>query len=212
MRRELLVGFVGAIAGIAIGILVVRRIWHPATPTPAKVQVDTIYMEGERVPVKPTLGQKLTTAVAKPTQTRVADKPSAQGKKAVADYCDPTLVLEDRGRIRIDSTVTPTPPPPARLPDFQGRRVDGRLSLYSTLNDGRRWSADYSVRGRISWRSDGDSVIVRGDRLFVRIARGSVRCAPAAAASGAVGFLLDRTDPMRGLALGTLSAALGCLR
>lgn len=189
--------------------------WKPAPPAgPAKVQVDTVHMEAERVPLKPSLGQKLTTAAARPTQTRVAEAPSAQGTSAVKLYCEPLTITVQTSATPAgsDSSNPGADVPHSRLPDFQGRRDGPRLSLLSTLNDGRRWSADYHVRGRISWTSDGDSVLVRGDRLWVRLLRGGAKCAPAIAGGGAAGLLLARREDRLEMALLSSAAALlGCL-
>lgn len=188
----------------------------PAAPAgPAMVRTDTLYMEAERVPLTPSFGGKLITAPAKPTQTRIADTPSAAGTKAVASYCSPSIVFADRGKIslRTEAEVKDSAPQfHSRLPDLGGRRDGPRLNLYSTLNDGRRWAADYHVRGRISWASDGDSVLVRGDRLWVRVLRGAPRCGAIAAASGGLGAVIDRDHPGRGFLLGSLSTIAGCLR
>lgn len=202
MTRYFAIAVIAVVVGAWVG-----RVTMAAPPSgPAKIVTDTLVMEHERVLVKPTLGQRLTTHTVKPTQTRVADTSSAASRKAVQLYCAP-LAITVTDTAKFDGASKS-----ARLPDFQGRRVDARLSLYSTLNDGRRWSADYQVRGRLSWRSDGDSVVVTGDRLWTRLVRGSARCAPAAAASGALGALLDNGRPLRGLALGAVGTIVGCLR
>jgi len=97
---------------------------------------------------------------------------------------------------------------PAILPDFAGKRSGPRIELYSTLGDGRRWQWTGTARGRVTWQSSGDSVLVRGDRLWLRIVRGTPRCATYGAAGGAIG-VLGGQDP-RQAALTGLVTALAC--
>lgn len=200
------------IAAAAAALLAGAAVWalkpSPAAG-PAVVKVAPAFMEHERAQLAhPSIAQKLTTRAVKPDQVRIAEAPSAPGRLAVAMYCAPAIALQTSAP---DSTTSHHNAPPSLLPDFGGRRAGARLSLYSTLGDGRRWATDYTARGRISWSSSGDSVLVRGDRLWVRLARGAGRCAPAIGGTAAVGLLVDGEKPLRGALLGGVATALGCM-
>lgn len=215
MKGCLQPALIGAAAAV-IGALAAWQLKPAPAPGPAKVQVDTVFAEAERPHLeKPSLGERITTARAKPIQTRVAAAPSSAALQRVAIYCRPPIALQTSavppGSDSATSNKVERQEHPAVLPDFAGRYRGGKLTLYSTLNDGRAWSADYTVRGHIEWGSDGDSANVRGDRWFVRLLRGAARCAPAMGASGAIGTVVHRQDPLEGFALGAGSTALGCL-
>lgn len=215
MRFPALVLVVSASA--ALSAAAAWRLKPAPAPGPAKVQIDTVYAEAERPDlVRPSIGQKLTTAAVKPLQTRVADAPSSAGRQAVEIYCRPPVALQTSTKTertsRSDTTShIPERNPAAVLPDFRGRRRGSQVTLFSTLNSGRRWSADYRTRGDCEWESSGDSVLWRCDRLWKRLARGAVRCAPAVGGSSAIGALADVDRPLRGAILGGAAATLGCL-
>lgn len=196
------------VATVAGALLAGAAVWElkPApAPGPAKVETDTLWLEKQRPDlVKPSLGQKLTTTRVR-GQTTIADAPSAPARLALRSYCLPLLQPP-----AADSVSSKENPPPA-LPDFSGRRAGSRLELYSTLNSERRWQWTGTARGRVTWESSGDSVLVRGDRLWVRLVRGGIRCSPKIGATGLVGGLLDRDKPLRGAAISAGVAALGCL-
>ena len=157
---------------------------------------------------KPSLGQKLTTTRVR-GQTAIADAPSAPAQLSVRQYCAPTIALQTSAPPSDSAASTENPPPV--LPDFRGRRAGPRLELYSTLNNARRWQWTGHVRGRVQWESSGDSVLVRGDRLWVRLVRGAPRCAVKMGAHGLVGGLLDRENRLEGAAISAAVAAVGCL-
>jgi hypothetical protein len=183
VKRELLALAIGAAAGA--GALFFLRPLPPRIP--AEIRTDTLWMEAQRPELEHRgLRDRLTTHQVEGT-TAIADAPSLPGRLDVASYCAP-VVHEASG----SDTLTHNPPP-AILPDFGGRRDGPRLELFSTLGDGRRWSWQGTVRGRIQWQSSGDSVLVTGDRLWVRIARGAPKCAAWGAGGAAAGGLASRS-------------------
>ena len=79
MRGCLQPAAIAAAAGI-LGAIAAWQLRPVPAPGPARVTVDTLYMERERPHLeRPSLGEKLTTAVAKANQTRLADAPSSAG-------------------------------------------------------------------------------------------------------------------------------------
>lgn len=71
---------------------------------------------------------------------------------------------------RADSAAGPRR---AVLPDFRGRRTGDKVQLWSTLSDGRAYSAIYQVAGdRWQWLSNSDSTIWRQERVGFRLFRG----------------------------------------
>lgn len=199
---------VGALAGA--GLL----LWLHPSPGPQApiVQVDTLWMEAQRPHLaKPSLGQKLTTARVR-GQVAIAAAPSAPAWLTITGYCAPVIGKPESGKADLNglrnSVISDSTVPPALLPDFGGRRAGPRLELYSTLNSARRWSWTGTVRGRATWQSSGDSVLVRGDRLWVRVVRGAPRCGAYGAAGGAIGALVGQD--LRQAAVTGLVAALAC--
>jgi hypothetical protein len=203
VKRELLAAGVGAIAA---ALLVLQLRPSPA-PGPPQIRTDTLWMEAQRPQLEhPSLGQKLTTTRIR-GQAAIADAPSAPAQLAVRRYCDPAVV--DLNGLR-NPVISDSAAPPAVLPDFGGKRAGPRLELFSTLNNARRWQWTGTVRGRVKWQSSGDTVLVTGDRLWVRLVRGGVKCAPKMAAHGLVGGLLDQENRLEGAAISAGVAALAC--
>lgn len=194
-------------AAAAVGAAAGWRLKPVPAPGPVRVQVDTVTAEAARPDLKrPSLGERLQTSAVTPTQTRLAEAPSSTGLERVELYCRPPVRI-----VRDTSNQLEKQEPPDVLPDFAGRRRRSSTTLFSTLSDGRRWAADYRTRGDCEWESSGDSVLWRCDRLWKRIARGAMRCAPPAAGAGAIGALVDTDRPLRGLVLGSIAAAAGCI-
>jgi hypothetical protein len=204
MKPLLLAALVGALlAGALVWTL------KPAPPPgPPVVRTEVRWMEAQRPKLEhPSLGQKLTTTRIR-GQTTIADAPSAPAQLAVRRYCEP-LVLQtsavgsDSGSMNEKS--------PAQLPDFGGKKAGPRLELFSTLNSGHRWQWTGAVRGRAKWQSSGDTVLVTGDRLWVRLVRGAPKCAAKMAVHGLVGGILDGENRLEGAAIAAAVRALDCL-
>jgi hypothetical protein len=199
VKRELLAAAAGAIAA-AVLVLELRPSPPPAPP---QLVTDTLWLEAQRPELEErSLREKLTTRRIQPDQVAIADAPSMPGRLDVASYCAP-LVMHDTPAGE-DSTHNPPP----QLPDFAGRRDGARFTFYSTLGDGRRWQGSYTARGRVSWESSGDSVLVTGDRLWVRIARGAPKCGLWGAGGAAAGGLASRS--LEGAIAAGAVAALSC--
>lgn len=206
MKRELLIAVGCGIAGAAAGVGALLFLHPIPKPGPPKVQTDTLWMEAQRPQlVKPTIGQRLTTTRVR-GQTAIADAPSAPAQLSVRQYCAPTIALQTSAQ-RPDSASSTENPPPV-LPDFRGRRAGPRLELYSTLNNARRWQWTGTARGRVQWESSGDSVLVRGDRFWVRVVRGAPRCAAYGAGGAAIGGLAGQD--LQQITITALVAALAC--
>lgn len=206
MKRELLIAGVCAIAGAVLALQL-----RPAAPrAPSVVHTDTLYLEAQRPKLeKPSLGQRLTTTRVR-GQTTIADAPSAPAQLAVRRYCAPVVVDGAIAGAAVADSGGNVQQAPV-LPDFGGRRAGPRLDLYSTLNNARRWQWTGTVRGRVQWQSSGDSVLVTGDRLWVRLLRGAPKCAAKAAVYGLVGAGLDRENRLEGAAIAAAVRALDCL-
>jgi hypothetical protein len=199
VKRELLALAIGAAAGA--GALVYLRPLPPRIPP--EIRTDTLWMEAQRPELEHRgLRDRLTTHRVEGT-TAIADAPSLPGRLDVASYCAPAIAETSSGQPAADSgQVVVT------LPDFGGRRAGPRLELFSTLGDGRRWSWQGTVRGRIQWQSSGDSVLVTGDRLWVRVARGAPKCGLWGAGGAAAGGLASRS--LEGAIAAGAVAALSC--
>jgi hypothetical protein len=186
--------------------------WH-LKPDPAvepTVYVDAARMEKARVDPTPGLLERIQLGRVKPTQVRIGLEPSAAGKKRVENYCGaaaaPYLVQTSAKSGPVPDSAKNRGTARRILPDFGGRVRGSRVSLQSTLSDGTPWAADYRVRGRWTFISDGDSVVVRSERFWSRVARGLVRCGVIAGAGAGIGYLTDSQQPLQGAARG---AAIG---
>lgn len=195
-------------AGILISLKL--RAWFAAGGPPAIVQVDPATLEKERVDPTPGILERAQLGRVQPTQVRIGTAPSAAGIRRVELYCAPAAALTP-----VQTSAKPVPVPdsatergtgPRILPDFNGRVNGSRAFLASTLNDGTPWDATYKVRGRWTFASVGDSVVVRSERFWSRLARGLVRCGAIAGAGAGVGVLADLSQPLQGAARG---AAIG---
>jgi hypothetical protein len=200
VKRELLAAAAGAIAA-AVLVLELRPTPPPA---PREITVDTLWLEQQRPELeKRNLGEKLTTRRIQPDQVAIASAPSMAGRLDVASYCAPALEAASSRQPAADTGQVV-----AILPDFAGRRDGSRYTLFSTLGDGRRWQGTYTARGRVSWESSGDTVLVTGDRLWVRIARGAPKCGLWGAGGAAAGGLASRN--LEGAIAAGAIAALSC--
>jgi len=61
------------------------------------------------------------------------------------------------------------------------------------------------------WQKSSDTVLVSGDRLWVRLALGAWHRAPAIGVGGVIGGLADVDDAPRGFLVEATAAALACL-
>jgi hypothetical protein len=200
VTRELLAAAAGAIAA-AVLVLELRPTPPPA---PREITVDTLWLEQQRPELeKRSLGEKLTTKRIPPDQVAIASAPSMAGRLEVASYCAPLLATDSAQGAEPAGAVNQP-----QLPDFAGRRDGSRYTLFSTLGDGRRWQGTYTARGRVSWESSGDTVLVTGDRLWVRIARGAPKCGLWGAGGAAAGGLASRN--LEGAIAAGAIAALSC--
>jgi hypothetical protein len=215
MKRELVIFCVATVVGAGIGVAILLQLRPAPSPAPSVVRTDTLWMEKARPKLEhPTLGQRLTTTRIR-GQTTIADAPSAPAQLAVRRYCEPVIkspavdILGDSQPRASDEGANQLHT--ALLPDFGGKKAGPRLELFSTLNNAHRWQWSGTVRGRVQWQSSGDTVLVTGDRLWVRLLRGIPKCAPKMAAHGLVGGLLDQDNRLEGAAINASVAALGCL-
>jgi hypothetical protein len=212
MKRELVIFCSAAAVGALVGVAILLQLRPTPSPIPPVVQTDTLWLEAQRPKLEhPSLGQRLTTTRIR-GQTTIADVPSAPARLAVDRYCLPKLQpaaadsqprASDEGENQLHTS--------ALLPDFGGKRAGPRLELFSTLNNARRWQWTGTVRGRVQWQSSGDSVLVTGDRLWVRLVRGAPKCAARMAVHGLVGGLLDSDNRLDGAAIAAGVRALDCL-
>lgn len=201
---------------IAAGVLLVTKaasrlgdLFGGGPPTIVQ-HVDPASIEKARVDPTPGLLERVQLGRVRPSQVRIGTAPSAAGKQRVADYCGPTASAQTsakpvatKGLQQANDVATAES---RLLPDFNGKVNGSKAFLSSTLNDGTPWDATYKVRGRWTFTSSGDSVLVTSERFWSRFARGLVRCGVVASAGAGIGYLADRKQPLQGAARG---AAIG---
>lgn len=216
--KHLRLAIVVALA-FAAGILITRKVqdWFGDNGETVVTPTDPAKLEKARVDPTPGLLERVQLGRVKPSQVRIGTAPSSAGKKRVADYCTPVPAghLVQTAPAQTSANREPIPETsekagPPILPDFGGRAGGSKVFLSSTLNDGRPWDATYKVRGRWTFASSGDSVVVRSERFWSRFVRGALRCGAAAGISGGIGALVDREDPLRGAARGAVLVGGSC--
>lgn len=146
-------------AAVAVGALAAGWFLH-RTPAPVVryrtvTVTDTVLREAEpRIEIRWRDRIVYRTAPAE----QVATAPAAAVSEVQA-FCAPAIA-------RLDTIPGhPSGPPiPRALLLRSGRLAGGHLTLWGPTSTGDDWRGDYRVRPPLTWRVDGDSVVVRASR------------------------------------------------
>jgi hypothetical protein len=171
------------------------RMRPDARPLAPRVTADTVYINRDRPVPHLKWIDRIRWRTAPPTTVAVGPRGQLD-TAAVRRYC--TSV---RDTSRGADTI-------AVLPDFRGRVSGSKVQFWSTLSDGRAYSALYKATSpHWSFLTDGDSLILRTERTPWGIGRALARCASGAG----IGILGARiaTNDLSATSLG-LAAASGC--